>query len=216
MASVDGRIDCDMTEKIESGDEYYEALKELDLPTTVSGKVTAALHYALPGEFVPKNMAPIGKEDVYKTADSETFALMFDTKGSLLWEENHTDGVPLLCVVSEQATIEYLEYLRKLNISYIACGEKQIDLHRVVEILAEQFGVNRLGIVGGGKINGSFLAAGLLDEMSLMIAPGIDGRSNQPSVFDGIDYNATPVKLELTDVRRYDCGTVWMRYKFKR
>ena len=29
MSSVDGRIDCDMTEKI-GGDEYYEVLKRLD------------------------------------------------------------------------------------------------------------------------------------------------------------------------------------------
>lgn len=29
IASVDGRIDCDMTEQIEGGDEYYEALASL-------------------------------------------------------------------------------------------------------------------------------------------------------------------------------------------
>ena len=38
MASVDGRIDCAMTEQIESGDEYYEALAELGCPSLLMGR----------------------------------------------------------------------------------------------------------------------------------------------------------------------------------
>ena len=40
MASLDGRIDCDMTEQIGS-DGYYEALNELDIDTSIEGKGTA-------------------------------------------------------------------------------------------------------------------------------------------------------------------------------
>ena len=39
MASLDGRIDCDMTEKI-SGDEYYEALETLGCQSELNGRVT--------------------------------------------------------------------------------------------------------------------------------------------------------------------------------
>ena len=41
MASVDGRIDCAMTEQIDSSNTYYEALEQLDCPTTIEGRVTA-------------------------------------------------------------------------------------------------------------------------------------------------------------------------------
>lgn len=41
MSSVDGRIDCDMTEKI-GGDEYYEVLKRLDCSSELSGRVVYA------------------------------------------------------------------------------------------------------------------------------------------------------------------------------
>ena len=34
MQSVDGRVDCDMVDKI-SGDEYYDALESLDCPSYV-------------------------------------------------------------------------------------------------------------------------------------------------------------------------------------
>lgn len=35
IASVDGRIDCDMTEQIEGGNEYYEALATAELNALV-------------------------------------------------------------------------------------------------------------------------------------------------------------------------------------
>ncbi len=217
MASVDGRIDCDMTEKIESGDEYYEALDELNTATTVSGRVTAVMHYALPGVFEPQDNTTVGEERVWKAIDStDGYCVLVDSKGTLLWEDGNIDGQPLLCIVSEQASKEYLDYLQEKGISYIAVGKESTDLKRATELLAEEFGVERLAVVGGGKINGGFLKAGLIDEMSLMIAPGIDGRSDQPSVFDGIAPDAEPVQLKLQSCKAYDSGTVWMRYHVKK
>lgn len=62
------------------------------------------------------------------------------------------------------------------------------------------------------QINGAFLQAGLLDEVSLMIGGGIDGRAGMAAVFDGIkqaDY--PPTMLTLNDVERMG-NTVWLRY----
>lgn len=60
--------------------------------------------------------------------------------------------------------------------------------------------------------HGSFLQAGLLDEVSLMIGEGIDGRAGMAVVFDGIkatDY--PPTLLTLNTVERLG-NTVWLRY----
>ena len=62
IASVDGRIDCDMTEQIEGGNEYYEALEALDCPSMLMGRVTMQMHYALPEPFVAEDSTPIGTE----------------------------------------------------------------------------------------------------------------------------------------------------------
>ena len=43
MTSVDGRIDCAMTEHLPGVEEYYETL---DAPSRVSGRVTAQLELA--------------------------------------------------------------------------------------------------------------------------------------------------------------------------
>ena len=53
MMSIDGRIDCPMTEQIHGANEYYSLLEELNVPTTLSGRVTAQLEMAGPGEFAP-------------------------------------------------------------------------------------------------------------------------------------------------------------------
>ena len=43
MTSVDGRIDCAMTERLPGVQEYYDTLDELGAPSRVSGRVTAQL-----------------------------------------------------------------------------------------------------------------------------------------------------------------------------
>ncbi len=55
MTSLDGRIDCAMTSKLRGVNDYYTTLDEIDVPTTVSGRVTAELELAEPGKFEPKN-----------------------------------------------------------------------------------------------------------------------------------------------------------------
>ena len=54
MTSLDGRIDCAMTDQLPGVDDYYRTLEALQVPTTVSGRVTAQLEMALPGEFQAK------------------------------------------------------------------------------------------------------------------------------------------------------------------
>ena len=54
MASLDGRIDCGMTEQIDDTNHYYEALAQLGCPSTLEGKTTLAMHYAQDGAFRPQ------------------------------------------------------------------------------------------------------------------------------------------------------------------
>ena len=211
MAALDGRIDCDMTEKLEGTNEYYEALDSLKLDTCLSGKNTAVLHYT-DQFFKDTDPKPACKELIYKAAEADGYTVFVDTNGTLLWEENIVDEKPLLLLLSERASVNYLEYLQVKKISYIATGAEKIDLARACAILGEQFGVKRMGIVGGGHINGSFLDAGLIDEISMMYAPGIDGREKRTAAFDGRPADREPVKLKLQSVKQFDCGTLWMRY----
>lgn len=213
VASIDGRIDCSMVDKI-SGDEYYDTLEQLNCPTQLEGRVTMEHYSALKEPFVATDPTPVGMTSVYKAVDSEGYMVAVDTYGKLRWPASEIDGAPLVCIVSEQVSQEYLEMLKNQGISYICIGQNAIDLPKAMEILHSEFGVKRMAVLGGGHINGSFLAAGLIDEVSLLLAPGIDGRKDQTSVFDGIaDMNHIPVKLSFESVERIENGTLWIRYK---
>lgn len=216
MESVDGRIDCAMTELIDPSNSYYEALDMLSCDSTLEGRVTKQIHYALPEHFVADDLTPIGKTAFHKAAEGNSFDIALDTHGTLRWPDRAAAD-RLLVITDTACPKAYHDYLTANNISWIAVGENGIDLHKAVELLADQFGVKRLAVVGGGTVNGSFLNAGLLDEVSVMIGPGIDGRRGMTSIFDGIDNpDKRPTMLRLEDVKRFDSDTIWLRYKIKK
>ena len=210
MTSVDGRIDCAMTEHLPGVQEYYDTLDALDAPTRISGRVTAQLEMAN-GTFASATTTPLGQESFSKAASAAGYEVVIDTHGTLLWD-GAEDERPLLIVTSEQVSKEYLAYLDGQHISWIATGKDKVDLPRACEILAEQFGVQRAAVVGGGHINAGFLAAGLLDEISILIGAGIDGRGGMSAVFDGLPMDRDVTPLWLTHVQQYASGAVWLRY----
>lgn len=231
MASLDGRIDCDMTEQIDDTNHYYEALERLGCPSTMEGKKTLEMHYAQPGFFQGKEGYKDAGRQVYKAVDADGYAIGVDTNGMLLWGDNTIEqfGKPLLMILSEWASQEYLDYLKSKQISYITIGRETpiepegmpegfvgaampgIDLKAAMEIIREEFGVERLAVVGGGHINGSMLDLGLIDEVSMMYGYGIDGREGMAAAFDGRPKRRNPVRLEFKSVEEQD-GIVWMRY----
>lgn len=213
MASLDGRIDCDMTEQIDDTPHYYQALEQLRCPSTLEGKTTLAMHYALPGRFTGSDTPERAGRQVHKAVEAAGYAVGVDTAGTLLWADDTTAqfGKPLLLVLSERAGRDYLDYLRHKGISFITTGREAIDLKDALATLRSHFGVERLAVVGGGHINGSMLDAGLLDEVSMMYGYGIDGREGMAAAFDGRPHDRHPVRLRLLSVQELD-GIVWTRY----
>ena len=212
MTSADGWIDCAMTSQLPGVDDYYETPDALKVPTTLSGRVTAKLEMAEQGKFKAADMTPFGREGFSKKSG----------RGGLWGGSRHPRQAalarcrrekPYLIITCEQVPKEYLRYLNGKNISWIACGGKRVNLARAAQILQDEFGVERMGVVGGAVINTAFLDAGLLDEISILIGAGIDGRAGLPSVYDGRKMGCPLTQLTLSDVQRFDSGAVWLRYK---
>lgn len=218
MTSVDGRIDCEMTAQLAGVEEYYPLLEELGLQSAVSGKTTARLELAEQGEFKAEGSSPTGAKTVSKKTDSKNgYNIVADTKGTLLWRKDDEYEKPHIIITSQQVSKEYLSYLDKQGISYIAVGDGKIDLTAACEILGETFGIERLGVVGGTAINTSFLDEGLLDEVIVLIGAGIDGRGEFPPVFNrNGDRNSAVTHLTLVEVKDYSTGAVLIRYKTKK
>lgn len=85
-------------------------------------------------------------------------------------------------------------------------------------LLHKHFGVRRISLQGGGIINGAMLAAGLIDQLSLVVYPGIYGLTTAPSIFEYLgasdEHPTTGQSLELLSAEPRGNGIVWLRYKF--
>jgi 2,5-diamino-6-(ribosylamino)-4(3H)-pyrimidinone 5'-phosphate reductase len=98
--------------------------------------------------------------------------------------------------------------------SCVVSGKSSVDLANAVDRLGEHFGIRTLLLEGGGHINGAFLQADLIDEVSLLIVPGIDGRHDIPAAFDGVSPSrktAVPLRLKFIEQRGRDA--LWIRYE---
>ena len=213
MASLDGRIDCAMTEFLGSK-AYYEALDELHCDTMFEGKTTVAMHYAAPGVFSEVSSEFLAEESFFKAGESDVWQVVTDTRGTLLWPED--TGAGRISLVSRQATKGYLAYLRTCGVSYIVAGDRTIDFKKAIDVLVKEFGTKRIAVVGGGTLNGSFLREGLLDEVSMVYGAGIDGRSRFVTAFEGVaDDHAEPYHLQLISAKPMAEDAVWLRYRMK-
>ena len=120
----------------------------------------------------------------------------------------------LVCILSEQVPADYLAMLREKGASYIVAGSSSVDLSKAMDLLGEHFGIRTLLLEGGGHINGAFLEADLVDEVSLLVVPGIDGRHDIPAVFDGVSPSRkTAVPLRLKSVEQRGRDALWIRYE---
>jgi 2,5-diamino-6-(ribosylamino)-4(3H)-pyrimidinone 5'-phosphate reductase len=194
--------------------EYEATAAELNGNAWICGRTTMQQHFADPEPFHRTSGEPAGPQPVHVARRAKSYAVAVDTTGQLRWSGPEIEGDHLICVVSERAPMHYLAMLRKSGISYVVSGESGIDLVRAVSALGEHFGIRRLLLEGGGHINGAFLDAGLVDEVSLLIAPGIDGRHGVAAVFDGLKPRSNKAfSLKLKSMERREKDTIWLRYE---
>lgn len=145
---------------------------------------------------------------------SKTYAVAIDPSGKCRWDSNMVSTEHVIEVLTEKVPAEYLAHLRSKKVSYVFGGKSSLDLRIVLEKLNQLFGIKRVRIDGGGTVNGSFLRAGLIDELSLVLAPVADGRMGIPTVFDadGADTKRKGTKFRLKTVKRLEQDFLWLRY----
>ena len=212
-SSIDGKIDGTALRDIMRHGEYEALHAELGGDAWICGRTTMQQHFAEDKAFASRTNTPAGPQPVHVARHAESYAISVDTAGKLRWARSEIDGDHLICVVSEHAPTDYLVMLREMNISYVVAGSSSVDLVKAVQLLREHFGIGTLLLEGGGHINGAFLDAGLVDEVSLLLLPGIDGRREIPAVFDGVpDTNRRAVPLKLKSVEQREGDALWVRY----
>ena len=169
---------------------------------------------------VAREHSGAARADFVALGTYDSFAFAVDPSGRLAWATNDIDGDHVVAVLSERVSDEYLAFLRERGVSYLLAGAREpsaragpgVDLALALDKIGARFGVRTLMLEGGGRINGGMLRAGLIDEVSLLIAPVADARVGTAALFDADD-DVTPFRLVLDAVERRDDDVLWLRYR---
>jgi 2,5-diamino-6-(ribosylamino)-4(3H)-pyrimidinone 5'-phosphate reductase len=95
---------------------------------------------------------------------------------------------------------EKYETFKERGVKFFFSGDERVDLVALMSYLHEE-GIDKLMLEGGSTLNFSMIKAGLIDRISICVAPMIDGGANAKTFFDGegFDMMDDAVKLELID-----------------
>ena len=113
---------------------------------------------------------------------TEYYYISIDKNGKLLWPTGYglygtflgrTQETHIITILSEDVDIKYLAYLRKIGVSYIFAGEKNIDLKIAMKKLKNLFGIKKIMCQGGPKTNELLLKENLVEKLIIVKMPVI-------------------------------------------
>lgn len=213
--SLDGRL---LPERWPISDQtvlelYDSAAAQLDADGWIVGRETMQ-HYVPAGEPMTGD-ANCPRDDFVSRGSNCPIAVCFDRQGRLQPEAGDLDGDHLVLVVSERVSAAHVEKLVGRGVSVFFAGPDGEDMAGALDRIGSAFGADRLLLEGGGRINGAFLDAGLIDETSTLVFPVVDGQRDIPAIFGHPKLDAA-TKLGLISTKTLDGGTVWLRHSVMR
>jgi len=227
ISSLDGRLRIERYSKLYNTENenlalevYLDLEKQFDSDARIIGKGTVR-SMGLTEVFEPKTISLA--EDLspfFAEKSSENFCVIFDSKGEIRFPGNKFEGDNIIVVLGESVTEDYLRFSREAGISYLFAGNDGHDLDFAMSTLYATFGIRRAYLEGGGILNGSFLKRKLIDEVSILLYPGIDGAAGMPSIFDYKGHENDPPSngqyFTLKHLERLDSDLIWLRYDVHR
>ena len=217
VPSIDGRI-VTAGWRLPAGvlAEYERTARTFDADGWMIGRISM-VPYAGKARIPPRKVRrAIPRRDFIARSDAGTYAIALDPSGKLTWKSGSLDGEHVITVLTEKVPDDYLAFLRSKGVSYLFGGRTEVNLRRVLEKLEKEFGIKKLLLEGGGRINGSFLAADLIDELSVLLAPIADGSIGTPSLFDAREGTGLARRLKLVSFEKRAGDLRWLRYTRRR
>lgn len=219
VCSVDGRIwGSRWRPKANVIPDLFERLHDqLGGGSWLCGRVTAQEFAKGTAPYPPSDQV-FPRQAWFARRDAKAWGIFLDAGGKAVWARGDIGGDPILVILTEAVSDRHLAGLRADGVSYIFAGATEIDLAGALETLNRELGIDRLMLEGGGGANGALLRAGLVDEISLVVSPVIDGSSGAPTVFNSGDVDLGPAPIERMTLASHEVlegGAVWLRYRLE-
>ena len=172
-------------------------------------------------EFADRNVTlkkaaqSIERTDYIADPKARRFAIGADAKGVLRYKHGDVNGDHVVLLVSQQVSDDYLAHLRAAGVSYLFCGKDHVDVRIACRKIGSKLGLRKLLLEGGGAFNGAMLKAGLIDEISQVVVPVVDGGTGVASLFDipGRAPRMAASQLRVIGQRKLPGGVNWFRYR---
>ncbi len=228
IGSIDGRLLSERWTPLRDGlgsntvlRVYEETAQRLSAEGWIVGRKTMAEMVGGPARSPHASKASPIRGTHIGNRQGRSIAVAVDPGGKIHYGTDHVGSDHLVAILGEHVSDDYLAELRGDGVSYVFAGRDGMDLQTAMTTLGDEFGIETLLLEGGGTINGAFLKADLIDEISLLLYPGIDGLAGVPSIFEyhgcsGDELPASGRSLRLFSVEPLVADIVWIRYAVDR
>lgn len=219
LTSIDGRIHPSRyTESPDGGKKEWSAAYEKVHETLAGnawlvGRVTMAeMSKGTPAAATsgtkPSRPAHFAKRD------AAFYAIAFDRSGKLHFSKPDIGGDHVVVLLGPGVSDAHLAELVANGVSYVVAADEAMAARPLFELLNAELGIERLLVEGGGKVNGALLAEGVVDELSVLIAPALDAAPNVTGVAEVPDEKglAGKVRIRFTSSEQLPGGLVHLRY----
>lgn len=225
LSALDGKITGEFmgTQKARVASEEYARIREaFHADAWLYGTVTTKefTQYRKPELDAMTEDVPDGDFIAERSADF--YYISVDTEGEIGWESGtfRKAGRPdahVIEILTEQTNAACKAYLRQRGVSYILAGKEKLDCRVAAEKLYRLFEIETLLICGGGTVNWTFLQQGVMDELSLLLAPVADGSPSAVTVFEKSDLlpPSAPAQFQLKSVERLKGDAIRLTYLVK-
>ena len=169
-------------------------------------------------ETILEDFLPADIVSSVERGDWSGWQIAVDSRGRIRWEKREKtfwgkNWHPLV-LVANITPPAYISQLRRKHIPYIVAGTRRVDLWQAMKKLHDELGLRCVASLGGGRLNGALLRAGLVDEVSVVLIPMVVGGERTPTSFDAVELgsNEMPLVLNLVDSKIQKDGSIWLRY----
>jgi riboflavin biosynthesis pyrimidine reductase len=217
VTSIDGRLhpsrfteSPDGTRRDWSG-QYEKVHASLNANAWLVGRVTMA-EMSRAGPHAPSGPWKVERPIRVATTDAATFAVALDPAGKLHFQGPKLSGDQVIVLLGPTVPDSHLAELAADGVSYIVSAGAEFDIPNLLEELAREFDVKHLVVEGGAKTNGAFLAAHVVDELRVLVAPALDGAEQVQGIVDYRNGLAGVVRLQFKSAEVLDHGVVQLAY----
>ena len=215
--SIDGRLhpsrftaSPDGTRRDWSG-LYEKAHASLQANAWLVGRVTMA-EMSKTGPHASSGPWKVERPIHVAQTDAAAFAVALDPSGKLHFQSGKLSGDHVIVLVGRDTPDSHLAELAADGVSHVVSAGAEFDIPGLLDVLGRNFGIRHLVVEGGAKTNGAFLAAQVVDELRILVAPALDGAEQVQGIVDYRTGLAGVVRLQFKSADVLDHGVVQLTY----